>query len=299
MSTSRRGHTQGYLRRLLSEHRLRPRPSLGQCFLIDLNLLDILLEAAQLCGDELVLEVGSGTGSLTRRLTEQAGAVLSVEIDSGFYRLAQQNLRDCKNVVLLHADILKNKNALNPQVLASLGELACSYELPRRKLAANLPYCVATPVISLLLLEEHPWDRFVVTIQKELADRMIAAPGTKDYGGLSVVAQSLAKVELVRTLPRSVFWPRPKVSSAIVSIRPDAEKRAAIFCVGSFVRFVRGVMSHRRKNLRRALSAAMPGVAMSQIDQCLERLALDPQTRAEALGPEQFIELAEACQTGL
>ena len=297
-----RGHSQSYLRQLLTERGLAPRSSLGQCFLTDLNLLDIFVDTADLNADDVVLEVGAGTGSLTLRMASRARSVVSVEIDNGLFQLASESVCGLPNVTILHADILQKKNALNPEVLAAVDRIAPP-ELPvRRKLVANLPYVVATPVISLLLLDDRPWDRFLVTIQKELADRLLAVPGTKDYGHLSVLSQSLADVELLRELPPTVFWPRPKVWSAFVRITPQPAKRAAIRHLPTFFRFTRGVMLHRRKVLRVAMSSMLSDVTKSEVDEFLRDISIDPQSRAESMPASEFVRLAnnlprEWCET--
>jgi 16S rRNA (adenine1518-N6/adenine1519-N6)-dimethyltransferase len=309
-----RGHTQNYLRQLLAERGLAPRSSLGQCFLTDLNLLDILVRAADLDTDDFVLEVGTGTGSLTQRLAAAAGAVLSVEIDSGLFQLASETVGLLPNVQLLHADILASKHTLNPDVLSAIDALSSAtqhsplttHHAPvarlRHKLVANLPYVVATPVISLLLLDERPWARFFVTIQKELADRLLAVPGTKDFGHMSVLAQGLADIELVRELPPTAFWPQPKVWSAFVRITPQPAKRAAIRDLPTFFRFTRGVMLHRRKVLRVAMSSMLSGITKAAVDEFLVGLSIDPRSRAESLPASEFVRLAnslprEWCET--
>jgi 16S rRNA (adenine1518-N6/adenine1519-N6)-dimethyltransferase len=292
---SSRGHTQRYLQRLLSEQGLAPRSSLGQCFLTDLNLLDILVDAARLGRDDLVLEVGAGTGSLTQRLAARAGAVVSVEIDRGLYSLAADAVRNCPNVRILQADILERKNALNAEVFEAVDSLVSPLKPLHHKVVSNLPYVIATPVISLLLLDNRPWALMVVTIQKELADRLIARPGTKEYGSLSVLAQSLAQVELLRELPPSAFWPKPKVSSAFVRIEPSPQKRAAVKDLPTLALVTRGVMLHRRKVLRSALGSLFTSVTKQDIDAFLTGIGLDLRTRAESLAPEQFVDLANRC----
>src|SRR5438067_838168 len=138
--------TLSYLRGLFAAHGIRPKNKLGQNFLIDLNLLEVVVNAAELSKDDLVIEVGSGTGGLTARLVEHAGAVLSVEIDPAFYQLTQETIRETESVVLINADVLETKNKLNPEVLDSLARLRETSGLKRLKLVANLPYAVATPV---------------------------------------------------------------------------------------------------------------------------------------------------------
>src|SRR5262245_33696451 len=199
--------TLSYLRNLFEERGIRPKNKLGQNFLIDLNLIDLLVRTAELSQDDLAVEIGSGTGSLTTRLAAHAGAVLSVEIDPAFHALVRETVGPCDNVVLLHEDVLKNKNQLNPAVLAELEALRQRSGCSRLKFVSNLPYAVATPVISNFLLSELPFERMVVTVQWEIAERLTASPGTKDYGALAVLVQSVADVGLVRRLSPAVFWP--------------------------------------------------------------------------------------------
>jgi 16S rRNA (adenine1518-N6/adenine1519-N6)-dimethyltransferase len=287
--------TLSYLRNLFEQRGIRPKSKLGQSFLIDLNLLDLLLRSAQLTREDLALEVGSGTGSLTARLADQAGAVLSVELDTAFAALAAEAVAGRENVTLLHADILKNKNELNPEVLARLEELRQRFGCKRLKLVANLPYAVATPVIGNFLLLDLPVERMVVTVQWEIAERLMAQPGVKDYAALAVFVQSVADVELVRKLPPSVFWPRPQVASAIVCIRPNAAKRAHVGDVPAFREFLRDLYVHRRKNLRGALSGWPSGRRdKAEVDRLLAELGLDGTTRAEELDLEQHLRLCRA-----
>jgi 16S rRNA (adenine1518-N6/adenine1519-N6)-dimethyltransferase len=287
--------TLSYLRNLFEERGIGPKSKLGQNFLIDLNLLDVLLRAAELGSEDLALEVGSGTGSLTARLAEQAGAVVSVEVDPAFAALTAEAVQGHDNVVLLHADVLKNKNEINPAVPQAVQTLARQRGTTRLKLVANLPYAVAVPVISNLLLGETPLERMVVTVQWEIAERLMAGVGTKAFGALAVLVQSLAEVELVRRLPPSVFWPRPQVWSAMVCIRPDAARRAQVGDVLRFRRFLRDLYAHRRKNLRGAL-ASLPGRRLSkqEVDAHLSELGIDGTTRAEALDLEQHLRLSNA-----
>jgi 16S rRNA (adenine1518-N6/adenine1519-N6)-dimethyltransferase len=288
--------TLSYLRRLFEAHGIEPRNKLGQNFLIDLNLLDVLLRAAELTQEDLALEVGSGTGGLTARLADQAGAVVSVEIDADFHDLAGQAVAGRDNVTLLRADILENKNRLNPDVLAALASVQKGSGCTRLKLVANLPYAVATPVLSNLLLSEFSFERLVVMVQWEIAERLLARPGTKDYGALAVLVQSLTDVEAVRPrVPPAAFWPRPQVASAIVRIRPSAAKRAR---VGDPLRlriFLRDLYTHRRKNLRGAL-AGLPGSRLNkqEIDARLAQLGMSGTARAEALDVEQHLRLCTA-----
>jgi 16S rRNA (adenine1518-N6/adenine1519-N6)-dimethyltransferase len=284
--------TLSYLRTLFEQRGIRPKNKLGQNFLIDLNVLDLLLRAAELTPEDLAIEIGTGTGSLTARLAEQAGAVLSVEVDPAFFDMARETLGPRDNVVLLYADVLRNKNELSPRVLAALDELEQRTGLRRRKLVANLPYAVATPVIANFLLSDRAFERMVVTVQWEIAERLLARPGTKDYAALAVLVQSLADVRLVRRLQPSVFWPRPQVASAIVAIYPSARKRAHVGDVRRFRAFLRDLYTHRRKNLRGALSGMPSGrVPKDEVDRKLAEVGLDGTGRAEELDLEQHLRL--------
>jgi len=285
--------TLSYLRNLFEQRGIRPKNKLGQNFLIDLNLLDLLLRHAELTRHDVALEVGSGTGSLTARLAEQAGAVVSVELDPHFAQMVKEAVAGRDNVTLLHADILRNKNELNPGVLETLRETQARAGTTRLKLVANLPYAVATPVISNLLLSDVAVERMVVTVQWEIAERLTAAPNTKEYSALAVLVQSVADVRLIRRLPPAVFWPRPQVDSAIVLIRPNAAKRAHVGDVVRFRSFLRDLYAHRRKNLRGALVAlANADFTKEEVDRKLAELGIEGTLRAETLDLEQHLRLS-------
>ena len=287
--------TQSFLRELFRQNGLSPKNNLGQNFLIDLNLVDLVAREAELDSSDLVLEVGTGTGSLTSRLAASAGAVLTVEIDRKFQEFAQSNSGRPPHVTFFQGDALKSKNTFNPEVLAKLAELQTTFKTKRLKLVANLPYAVATPVISNLLMGDLNWERMVVMVQWEIAEKFIATPSTKEYGALAILTQSLADIEILRQLPPDVFWPKPKVNSGIVRIRPNAAKRAAVPDVGRFRIFLRDLYAHRRKNLRGGL-LSLPGIDKdkARVDSTLARLGYAGTERAETLNLAQHVELCEA-----
>jgi 16S rRNA (adenine1518-N6/adenine1519-N6)-dimethyltransferase len=285
--------TLSYLLRRFEEAGIHPKTRHGQNFLIDLNLLRLLIDAAQLGPDDVVLEVGTGTGSLTVQMAPLVAAVVSVEIDAQMHQLASETLIEATNVRLLRLDALKNKNRLRAELLDAVRqELAVD---PRRrfKLVANLPFNVATPVISNLLLTDIVPHSMTVTIQKELADRIMAQPGTKDYGALSIWIQSQCRVELIRLLPPTAFWPRPKVTSAIIHIRFDPDLRERIPDLRFFHDFTRAMFFHRRKFLRSQLLSASGGLDKPQVDQILRRLGLRESLRAEQLDISTMLRLCE------
>lgn len=285
--------TLSYLRRLFEAHGLAPKGKLGQNFLIDLNLLDLIVRTAELDRTDAVLEVGTGTGSLTARLADQAGVVVTVEIDKTLQPVAKQVIGERANVRFVFGDALERKNELNPAMLAAWDEAATRAGCTRRKLVANLPYVIATPLVSNLLIARGDIERMVVMVQWEIAERLRAVPSTKDYNALSVLIQSVADVEVVRKLAPTNFFPRPKVDSAIVLIRPNAEKRAQVGDVPRFRAFLRDLYVHRRKNLRQALSGSPQGRKdKAEVDAKLEALGIDGTLRSETLDVEQHLRLA-------
>ena len=289
-----RSQTLSFLVRRFEEAGIRPRTRLGQNFLIDLNLQRILLQTARLGPDDVVLEVGTGTGSLAALAAAEAAAVVTVEIDRELFRLAAEELAGLDNVTMLQLDALENKNRFNPAVLEAVRRQLAAAPGRRFKLVANLPYNVATPVLCNLLATDQPPRSMTVTIQKELADRIVARPGTKDYGASSIWVQSQCRVGIVRVMPPTVFWPRPKVTSAIVHVELDDDLRGRIADRKFFHGFVRSMFFHRRKFLRSELASAFKKrLTKPQADQILDRVGLEHTIRAEQLDVATMLALAE------
>ncbi len=292
--------TQSYLMRRFAQVGIHPKGRHGQNFLIDLNLVRLLVDSAKIEPCDVVLEVGTGSGSLTAMLAERAAAVVTVEIDPHMQQLASEELIDYANVTLLRQDALKNKNQLHPAVLAAVQERLAEAPGRRFKLAANLPFNVATPVLANLLASDLPLVSMTATIQKELADRMIARPSTKDYGSLALWVQSQCEVEIVRLMPPTSFWPRPKVTSAIVQATVRQDWQRAMPDREFFHAFVRSLFFHRRKFLRSVLvSGYKERLDKSQIDEILSRLGHGATARAEELPLARVQELCEAVRTAL
>ena len=287
--------TVSYLSERLASAGLRPVSKYGQNFLVDLNLVELIARSAELTKRDLVLEIGTGVGSLTAIMAEQAGAILTVEIDKNLHQLAGEELADYPHVKLIQGDALRNKNSLRSDIMESVRDAKARLpEGGRFMLVANLPYNVATPIISNLLHETPPPDRIVVTIQKELAERMIASPGTKDYGALSVWVQSICHAEIVRVLSPGVFWPRPKVESAIIRLDLDHARREAIPDLVYFHQTVRSLFLHRRKFLRSVVISAFKGrLDKSAVDEVLASLGHGENARAEELDLQQIETLVE------
>ncbi len=289
--------TLSFLSRRFEQFGLQPKTKYGQNFLIDLNLLDMLHTTALLDERDVVLEIGTGLGSLTTRMAPQAHWVVTVEIDSQLQQMAHQELRDFPNVSLLTCDALRNKNHLREEILDEVRLRMNEIPNARFKLVANLPYNVATPIISNLLMVEPRPDRMVITIQRELAERIVAVPSTKDYSALSIWMQSQCDCRIVRLMPPSVFWPRPNVDSAILEIVPNPSLRSRIQDLSFFHEKLRALFFHRRKFIRSQLAIALQNeLTKPQVDTILESLSIDPNVRAEQLPVENIILLLEACR---
>ena len=268
---------------LLSQAGSEPRHRFGQNFMIDGNLVRVVADAGAIEPGDLVLEVGPGTGTLTEELISRGAEVVAVEIDRDLAQLLRDRLGSRPGFRLIVGDALASKHALNEELLTAI--VAARESGRRVKLVANLPYNIASPLVIELLIAGVEVVAF--TVQKEVALRFKAAAGGDDYGPLTVMAQMLAKVEVLRTLPPQAFWPAPKIESSLVRLTRDdrlGEK------AGEFGRFVHAVFSFRRKTLRKALSQA--GYVADAI---ISKLALDPQARPETLTPQTLWQMfAEA-----
>jgi 16S rRNA (adenine1518-N6/adenine1519-N6)-dimethyltransferase len=286
--------TKTFLLERFREMGIRPATRHGQNFLIDLNLVELIVSAAELTTDDVVLEVGTGTGSLTAMMAAQAAAVVTVEIDGHLFELASEQLIDLPNVTMLKLDALKNKNTIDDRIMDVIGEHLAAAPGRCLKLVANLPYNIATPLLSNLLLARHVPHSVTVTIQKELAERIIAPPSTKDYSALSVWVQSQCTAEIVRVMPPSVFWPAPKVSSAILRIVVDPDRRSQIANLQFFHQITKALFLHRRKFLRANVVAAMKHhLNKEQVDALLDDMGFAPDTRTEQLDVSTLIKVAD------
>lgn len=286
--------TISYLRNRFEEVGLAPNSRHGQNFLIDLNLIRLLAENAEINSNDVVLEIGTGMGSLTALLAAKARHVITVEIDHHLLQLAKEELESFDNITMLHQDALRNKNNFDQRVLDTIQAELGKQDGLDFKLAANLPYNVATPIISNLLTCPFVPVSQTVTIQKELGDRILAKPNSKDYGALSVWVQSLCDSRLVRVLAPSVFWPRPKVHSSILHIESRPDKRSAIPDLKFFHTFVRSMFFHRRKFLRSVAIAAFKNLlSKPQVDEVLTDLGLGADARTEQLSVERMQEMCE------
>ncbi len=285
--------TKTHLQDLLTQFGINPRTDLGQNYLIDLNIIEFIVREAMIGPKDVILEVGTGTGGMTAFMTEHAAHVISVELDRNMHALASAQLGDRPNLTLMRQDALHNKNRFAPEVLAEVEKQLAVDPSRRLKLVANLPYNIATPVVSNLVATDIPWDRMVVTIQLELGLRMQARPKKSTYGALSVWLQSQCYVKLLNRLPPTVFWPRPKVNSAVVKLVPNPKGRAMIADRPFLQDFLRRLFHQRRKMLR----SVLVGMYRKQIDkQVIDDIMADMQlgekTRAEELPPRTLVDLS-------
>lgn len=268
------------LQALLKKHGLRPLKSLGQNFLMDSNILEAIADAAQLDEQTNCLEIGAGAGALTLRLSRRAKRVVSLEIDKGMLSLLQETLAGCDNVEIIHGDVLK-------QDLSQLTQAAWGNE--PFVVAANLPYYITTPVIFQLLESGLPMQNMVLLMQKEVAARLCAQPGTKEYGALSVAVQYLCEVKTLFNVAPSCFMPRPQVESTLV--RLQLQERPLPVSPQALSAVVRSLFAMRRKTLLNNLAAR--GMDKQQATACLQQAGIQPNQRAEALAIEDFIRLTQ------
>ncbi len=288
--------TRSHLIALFQEQGLHPRGDLGQNFLIDLNLIELIIHEARLGPDDVVLEIGAGTGGLTTYLSA-AAAVVSVEYDTNMFALASQAVAGRDNVTLLQTDALKSKHQFAPVIMEALHRELAVDPKRRLKLVANLPYHIGTPVIANLVASDLPWELMVVTIQWELAERMLAKPRTGEYSALSVFLQAQCHLKTIRKLGPSVFWPQPTVDSAIVRIDPNPEASSKIIDRGAFQLFLRDVFTQRRKLLRGVVvNLVKKQLSKQQVDSVLESMQFHSDARAEELDVGQLVELSNRLQ---
>jgi 16S rRNA (adenine1518-N6/adenine1519-N6)-dimethyltransferase len=272
---------------LLQRHQFRIKKKFGQNFLIDGNIISKILSAADLNNMDIVVEIGPGVGALTYRLAKVAKQVFAVEIDRTVLPLLTETLEGLENVALIEADALKiNFDRL---VQERTGNLAGGY-----KVVANLPYYITTPLIMHLLEGHSGVRKIIVMVQEEVARRLTASPGTKDYGALTVAANYYAAVEMAFKVPRTVFLPRPEVDSAVVSM--TVREIPAVNVINQHIYFalVKATFQQRRKTLLNALSSMDKDLPKDRWLGILRQADIDPVRRGETLNIQEFARLADA-----
>ena len=251
---------------------------LGQNFLADPNLLDAIVREADLAGDDVVLEVGGGGGALTERLAPEVSHLHVIEVDERLRDQLEPLAAEAGNVSIVWGDAMK----------VAIAELSP----PPTRMVANLPYSIATPLVIRTIRELPSLDRWVVMVQREIADRLRAEPGTREYGSPSVLVQLACEVEMLRAVDPAVFVPRPRVGSALLRLQrrgPAPSEEVADL--------VRSAFGHRRKSLSRSLELARPGI-LEPARRALEAIGVPADSRAEALSPPDFERLARALAEG-
>ena len=287
--------TKQQVQQLLATAGLSPNKRLGQNFLIDLNLMRLLVETADIKPIDTILEVGCGTGSLTEALAEKAGRLIVAEYDDNLAKITQGLLANKKNVEIINTDILATKNTINGQVIEKITS-AHQQLAGRFMLVANLPYSVACPVILNLVTGPLTADAMYVTVQKEVAERMAAKPASGHYGIISITLAASGAVKIERILKPSVFWPAPKVASAMVSYVRDEEKVSKIKDITLFTEIVSHFMGHRRKMLAACTKLTSPFLSnITNWPQIFAAANIDPTQRPEKISPQDYVALANAC----
>jgi 16S rRNA (adenine1518-N6/adenine1519-N6)-dimethyltransferase len=273
------------LRDLVARYGIRFKKSLGQNLLLDENINRIMVEAAALSAEDDVIEVGAGLGALTDQLRRRAGRVLAIEIDRAFMPCLEDRFGAVPNVILFRGDVLNHE----------VEDLVNEYlPQPRTlKVVANLPYYITSPILFHFWESPVRIERMVVMVQEEVAQRMVAAVGTADYGRLTLAAQYYADVDIVHKVPRTCFRPQPRVDSCIVRLRTHAAPPFADIPTRRLMAIAAAAFTHRRKTLRNSLvrSGAL-GLPASAAEAALESASVDPGRRPQTLTLAEFAAIA-------
>ena len=268
--------------RVIQENNFTFRKSFGQNFLIDSHVIDKIIAAAEIDKDTNVLEIGPGIGTLTQYLADNAGSVTAVELDDKLIPILEKTLADYDNVRIIHGDIMKQ-------------DIAALFEGQRFKIVANLPYYITTPIIMSLLESHVPADSITVMIQKEVADRMKASPGSKDYGALSLAVQYYAEPYLAANVPPNCFMPRPNVGSAVIRLNRLEKPSVEVKDEALMFKLIRAAFNQRRKTLANAVKN-FEGLSYSrqEVEKAITDIGLDTRVRGEALSLKEFALLSDA-----
>lgn len=264
---------------IIKTFKLHLNKRLGQNFLIDQTVVDDIVAAAEIKPGDNVLEIGPGIGTLTQGLAEAQANILAVELDAHLVEVLEKTLKEYDNVRILHADIL--------QVDITREIAAQTF-----KVVANLPYYITTPIIMQILENKLPVELLVTMVQKEVAERMVASPGGKEYGALSVAVQYYTEPHIMFYVPSHAFMPAPAVDSAVIACRVRKVPPVDIASETNFFRVVKGSFAQRRKTLANSLKGS--GIPAEKVETMLKVAAVDGKRRGETLSLEEFAALANA-----
>ncbi|MDU7904162.1 MAG: 16S rRNA (adenine(1518)-N(6)/adenine(1519)-N(6))-dimethyltransferase RsmA [Peptostreptococcaceae bacterium] len=267
---------------VVDKHGFKFSKSLGQNFLIDDNVIDKILDGASLSEGDKIIEVGPGIGTLTREMGKVADKVVAIEIDKTLIPILKDTLDEFENIEVVNQDILK------VDVQGLVNEKLSGGPV---KLVANLPYYITTPIVMKFLEEDIPVTDIVVMVQKEVADRMNAGPGTKDYGALSIAVQYYCDTEIVAKAPRHMFIPQPNVDSTVIGLHVREEKKYKVDSEEVFFKTVKAAFGQRRKTLLNALGT-LGFLDKDEIREVLQEANIDEKRRGETLSIEEFANLA-------
>lgn len=277
----KRLYSPSYVKEIIDKYNFRFSKGLGQNFLIDGNIVRKICEEGEISKEDDILEIGPGIGTLTEELSYKANKVVAVELDKSLFPILDETLAGCNNVEIVPGDILK----------IDLSKLFSEkFESENIKIVANLPYYITTPIIGRLLEEELDIDSILVMVQSEVAERMKASPGTKDYGSLSVFVQYYTDPEIVLSVPKTAFIPRPNVDSAVIKLKIRKEK-IELEDRETFFKVVKAAFSQRRKTILNSLSSGLK-TDKGTIRAILEKADIDPKLRAENLTIEDFSKIS-------
>lgn len=271
---------------IIARHGFSFKKSLGQNFLIDQNILHKIVDAADLNEHKGALEIGPGIGALTEKLAQRAGKVTAVEIDQRLIPILTEVLEPYSNIYVHHGDVLKTDlPELFAENFAGMDKVS---------VVANLPYYVTTPILMRLLEEKLPLDSIVVMIQKEVAERMAASPGTKDYGTLSIAVQYYSEPELVCIVPHTVFIPQPNVESAVIKLKVREKPPVEVKDEKFFFEVIHASFAQRRKTIANNLkSRFFTKENRDQLEPMLEAAGIEPTRRGETLSIEEYARLSD------
>ena len=267
---------------LVKRHGFKFTKSLGQNFLIDDNIVDKIVAGAGIGPSDKIIEVGPGIGTLTREMASRAGALMAVEIDKNLIPILADTLGDFENVKIVNEDIIK------ADIRGLIDENLSGGPV---KLVANLPYYITTPIIMRLLEEDINVTDIVVMVQKEVAERMNAQPGGKDFGALSVAVQFYCDTEIVAKVPRHLFVPQPNVDSIVIALRVRPERKYRVDSEDLFFKVVKAAFGQRRKTLLNSI-ASMGNLSKDMVKEALEEAGIDPKRRGETLSLDEFANLS-------